>query len=159
MSRTTPRPLPGLHVTVVLALVVAFVLALVPVRPADAAPDAELEQQLVQLVNRERSRRGLAPLRIAPELVRVARRHSAEMASQGRLHHNPHLAGQVSDWRKLGENVGRGGRITTIHRAFMDSPAHRRNVLDREWVEVGIAVEVRGDVLWVTQVYRVPLRR
>jgi uncharacterized protein YkwD len=155
VSRTAIRTAPRVTVPVTLVVLVAFLLALVPNGPAVAA-DAGLEAQFVSALNRERTAAGLAPLKVSPELTRVARQHSRRMVSQQRLHHNPDLARSVRTWRKLGENVGRGGKVDTIHRAFLRSPSHRRNLLDRDWREVGIGVEVRGGVVWVTQVYRAP---
>jgi hypothetical protein len=140
---------------VVLA-VAALVLALVPAAPEAAHADAGLEAEFVAAVNRERAAAGLPALQVAGDLVAVARRHSVRMADQTHLHHNPNLAGDVSGWQKVGENVGRGPSVSAIHRAFMDSPGHRRNVLDGDWTQVGVGVEVRGSTIWVTEVFRLP---
>lgn len=139
----------------VAGLLVAMLLAFTP-SPAAGAADTGTEAAFVTLVNRERTARGLAPLVVSAELSAVARDHSVRMADGRRLHHNPDLAGSVRDWHKLGENVGRGARATSISSAFMRSTAHRNNVLAPEWREVGIGVEVRDGVVWVTQVYRAP---
>jgi uncharacterized protein YkwD len=155
-SRTaaaTPPSLSALTATVVLALL----LALVPgIRGAEAAPDAGIESQFVQLINGERAKAGLPALRVAGDLVAVARRHSVRMADQQHLHHNPNLGGEVSGWDKVGENVGRGPNVDRIHAAFMASAGHRRNILDPEWTEVGVGVEVVDGGLWVTELFRLP---
>lgn len=147
-TASLPRPLAAL-------LLLTLLLALVPARSALAA-DAGAEAQFVSLVNQERAARGLPSLQVASDLVAVARRHSVRMADGSNLHHNPNLAGEVSGWQKVGENVGRGPSVSPIHAAFMDSPGHRANILDPEWVEVGIGVEVRDGTVWVTQVFREP---
>jgi uncharacterized protein YkwD len=54
-------------------------------------------------------------------------------------------------WHTWGENVGYTPRnVASIQAAFMDSPPHRSNVLNRAFREVAIgAVRVNG-TLWVT---------
>jgi hypothetical protein len=42
--------------------------------------------------------------------------------------------------------------------AFMQSPGHRANILDSDFTEIGIGVVVTSDRIWVTQVFREPLR-
>lgn len=154
-SRTTvavPRP-----VAVVSTLVLALVLALLPGgQGADAAPDAGLEAQFVSLINAERASAGLPALRVASDLVAVGRRHAVRMAAASDLHHNPNLGSDVGGWDKVGENVGRGPSVDRIHAAFMASEGHRRNILDPEWVEVGVGVEVVDGGLWVTELFRLP---
>ena len=99
---------------------------------------------------------GLPSLAVADDLVAVARRHSVRMADAADLHHNPDLATEVTGWQKVGENVGRGPRVEPIHDAFMNSPGHRENILDPDWTEIGIGVEVRDGTVWVTEVFREP---
>ncbi len=138
----------------VAALLALLVTLLVPTA---ARADAGAEASFVQLVNQERAARGLAPLAVADDLVAVARRHSGRMADADDLHHNPSLATEVSDWQKVGENVGRGPSVDPIHTAFMESPGHRANILDGDWTQIGIGVVVRDGTVWVTEVFREPL--
>jgi hypothetical protein len=78
------------------------------------------------------------------------------MASTGTLAHNPNLTGQVSNWRWVGENVGYGPSWSSVETAFMNSPAHRSNILDRDYTQIGIGVVVKNGRVWVTQVFRTP---
>ncbi|HVF21352.1 MAG TPA: CAP domain-containing protein [Mycobacteriales bacterium] len=91
------------------------------------------------------------------DLVTVARRHAQRMASQNRLYHNPNLGREVTGWRMVGENVGRGTTVAAIHNAFMNSAAHRSNILDRDFTEVGMGTyrDAKG-VIWVVEVFRRP---
>jgi hypothetical protein len=151
---TTAMPRP---VAVVSTLVLALVLALLPGgHGADAAPDAGIEAQFVSLINAERANAGLPALRVASDLVAVGRRHAVRMAAAADLHHNPNLGSDVAGWDKVGENVGRGPSLDRIHAAFMASEGHRRNILDPEWVEVGVGVEIVDGGLWVTELFRLP---
>lgn len=136
-------------------LVLALLGLLVPsAQPAHA--DAGAESRFVSLVNQERAARGLAAVQVAGDLTSVARRHSQRMADQSNLHHNPNLGGDVSGWQKVGENVGRGPGVDAIHQGFMGSPSHRDNILDADWVQVGVGVVERDGQLWVTEVFRLP---
>ena len=136
-------------------LVLALLGALVPgLQPAHA--DSGAESSFVSHINAERAAQGRSAVKVASDLVSVARRHSERMASSNNLHHNPNLGGDVSGWQKVGENVGRGPSVDAIHQGFMNSPSHRANILDSDWVEVGVGVVVRDGQMWVTEVFRLP---
>lgn len=142
-----------------LLLVAGTVLATIalPQTPAFAATDAGAESEFVQLINGERANRGLPQLRVASDLVGVARDHSKDMAASGHLHHNPNLGQDVSNWQRVSENVGVGWSVPSLHSAFMDSSGHRANILDDKVTEIGVGVEVEEDGrIWVTQVFRLP---
>jgi hypothetical protein len=57
-----------------------------------------------------------------------------------------------SGWSQLGENVGRGGTVSSLHQAFMNSPGHRANILG-EYNYVGIGTGTKEGVLYVTVVF------
>ena len=139
-------------------LVVGLILTLVvPVPAAEAATSTrELEQDLLALVNIERAKQGIGALTERVDIRTVAREHSAVMASQWRLHHNPSFSTQITGWQRLSENVGYGPSVESIHRALMDSEGHRGNILDDRVSEVGIGVVVKDSRLWVTQNFRRP---
>lgn len=117
----------------------------------------DLESELVRLTNQARVERGLdAALQVAPDLTAVARSHTARMADDDHLHHNPALTADVSGWDIVGENVGRGPSVAALHRALMGSPSHRANILDERYTQIGIGIDVRDGTVWVTQVFRTP---
>ena len=133
----------------VLALVAGAVVA------PSAGADAGAESDFVARINAARSGRGLAPLQVDGELTGIARRWSQRMADEQRLSHNPNLSREVTqNWEKLAENVGFGPDPGTIHDAFMNSSAHRANILDGALTHVGVGVVVDGaGQLWVTEVF------
>jgi uncharacterized protein YkwD len=135
--------------------VLALVATVLPATSADAST-AEHEMRFIDSLNVERATRGLPRLTVASDLSSVARKHSGVMASQSNLHHNPNLSSQVTNWSRLAENVGRGPSVASLHRALMDSPGHRANILDSRVTEVGVGVVVSGSTVWVTQVFRLP---
>src|SRR5947208_3096543 len=134
------------------------VLALSWTATAEAATrvDPGSEAGFVARTNGERTSRGIGALTVADDLVAIARQHSQEMASSGRLYHNPNLATQVQNWQAVGENVGTGPSVENVHVAFMNSPHHRANILNTRYTQVGIGVVWSGNALWVTEVFRQP---
>lgn len=123
-----------------------------------AAPAAHAlstqESQFVSLINKERTSRGIKSLTVKSDLVSVARRHSERMAAKGSIWHNNNLPNEVSgNWTALGENVGMGPTVDSLHKAFMNSPGHRANILDREYNQIGVGVVVKDGTIYVTEVF------
>ena len=125
--------------------------------PVVARATASEEQQFTDLVTRERAANSLPAYAPAADLVEVARGQANRMASEGRLYHNPNLTTEVSDWDGVGENVGRGPSVETIHDAFMNSPEHRDEILSARFTQVGVGVAIAADgEIWVAEVFRKP---
>jgi hypothetical protein len=144
----------GAHLLVLLAAVVCVLPLLVGgAAAAPAAPD----QQLIAAINGARSSTGnLQVLERAQDLDGVAQRHARAMARRGSIFHNPRLTDQIQGWDVVGENVGVGRDVQTLHRAFLTSPEHRANVLDVRYRELGIGIVRAEGKLWVAQVFRTP---
>src|SRR4051812_12367301 len=145
-------------VVAMLAVVLAFsaVVGTTQARAASPAGDSAAESDFVSRTNAARAAAGVGGLTVADDLVAVARQHSAEMASQGRIYHNPNLATDVKGWQAVGENVGTGGSVQAVQDAFMNSPTHRDNILKGRYTQVGIGVVWNGNALYVTEVFRQP---
>lgn len=140
----------SLVAVLLVALLAAVQLATAPVASASAGA-------FVSMINSERAAAGLPGLSSSGSLASVAASWSQQMASSGNLAHNPSLTSQVSGWRYIGENVGYGPDAGTIHRALMNSSAHRANILDSDYTQVGVGVATDGSGrMWVTQVFRLP---
>jgi uncharacterized protein YkwD len=77
------------------------------------------------------------------------------MVRRNVLYHTPTdaLKRRVTNWVELGENVGVGGTTTSLHGAFMDSPAHRSNILYSNFRYVGIGAKQAHGRLWVTVIF------
>jgi hypothetical protein len=134
--------------------------ALTIATPTAALADStySMEAQFIAKVNAARQANGQAPYAVAGDLTSIARQHSANMAAQHSLYHNPSLTTQVQNWRAVGENVGEGPTVDDIHTAFMNSPEHRDNILDHDFTQIGVGVSVDKDgVIWVTEDFREPM--
>jgi uncharacterized protein YkwD len=127
------------------------------------------ERRFVELVNVERTRRGLNALTIEPLLIAVARDHSAEMRDKSYFNHTSPTAALRTPMDRyltavqirpgyacVGENLYwcSMADVQRGHRAFMNSPTHRENLLfprfDR--IGVGIVKDARGQ-FWVTEMF------
>jgi hypothetical protein len=123
----------------------------------DASVDADTgtEQGFLSAINSSRSANGLGPLTMNGSLQTHARNHTADMIAAGEIYHSSDSelrAAAGSGWSKLGENVGRGGTVESLHNAFMDSSGHRANILG-DYNYVGIGTAQGGDYLYVTVVF------
>lgn len=109
--------------------------------------------KLFKATNASRGRFDLPKLQLNRELSVIARRHSMAMARAEGLFHTADVGVYLDTilWQTWGENVGYTPRdVSSIQQAFMDSPPHRENILNRAFRQVAIgAVRVDG-TLWVT---------
>jgi uncharacterized protein YkwD len=107
----------------------------------------------LDMINQSRAQNGRAPVEFNGDLWFKAQAWSDNMAWQGTLYHS-NLTDGVSQlpWRKLGENVGVGYDLGSIHNAFMGSAGHRANILDPafNYSAVGVSGDWYGRY-WVTQ--------
>jgi len=136
-----------------LAIALSATIAVLLAGFGATASTASDESYFVSHINAERTNRGLRSLTVAQDLVNVARYWSGQMASAGAVSHDPNLPNEVGNWTMLGDNVGRGATAADIHRAFMDSPAHRDNILESRFTHVGVGVVDAGDRIYVTEVF------
>ncbi len=135
------------------ALVGILLAVALPPSPIASALSSN-ESRLVTLVNAERAERGLGKLSIASDLVSIAHRHSAEMASRRSIYHDSSLTSEVRGWRAIGENVGRGPTVSSVHRAFMASSSHRAHILGSRYKQIGTGVVKGSDgYLYVTEIF------
>jgi uncharacterized protein YkwD len=120
------------------------------------------EIELLALTNKERTHKGLQPLKMNANLVHVARDHSASMARRHHLSHT--VKGKSFAYRikkanyplaKAGENIARSKRsFPHVIRLWMKSPGHRKNILNPHFKEIGIGIATTssGD-RYFTQVF------
>lgn len=130
--------------------------ALLAISLLPVGAQASSASDFVSRINAERASRGEAGLAVRSDLMAAAQAQAERMADKSKLYHNPNLGGSVSHWVLLGENVGYGPDVATIHRAFMKSAPHRHNILNTAYTEVGVGVVFRDHVMWVAEMFRKP---
>jgi uncharacterized protein YkwD len=134
-----------------------------PFTVSSSRPRPDLEKQMLDLVNEARAENGLPPLAPDPELIEVARRHSADMFARGYFAHDTPEGRSPFDRMKeanvrfltAGENLALAPTVSIAHRGLMNSPGHRANILRSQFGRVGIGIMdggMRG--LMVSQEFR-----
>jgi len=130
-----------------------------------AAPEVrpDLEAEMLQLVNQERVKEGLHPVKADPELAEVARAHSRDMFAKGYFAHL-NLEGKTPfdrireagvSYKAAGENLALAPTLAIAHNGLMNSPGHRANILRKDFGRLGIGVVDGGRYgLMITQKFR-----
>ena len=134
-----------------------------PFKVTTTRPRPDLEQRMLDLVNKERAAAGLRPLVADPELTEVARQHSTDMFARGYFAHDtPEGLSPFDRMRAAnvhfvtaGENLALAPTLSVAHTGLMNSPGHRENILRPQFGRVGIGIMdggIRG--LMVSQEFR-----
>ena len=123
--------------------------------------------RILEILNAERTSRGLQPLAFESRLVDAAMAHTQHQASLGMIfHYAPDGTGPgerisatgytFSTW---GENVAAGQTSPeSVMTAWMESPGHCKNILNPQFTEIGVAFFETSDSYrtWWTQKFARP---
>lgn len=115
--------------------------------------DSAAEQDFLSRTNALRASLGLGQLRVNSELLAKARAWSETQAQAGTIFHSTLTNGVTQNWHRLGENVGMGPDVASIHDALVRSPRHYENLADSGFTDVGIGVVRQGNVIYVSEVF------
>ncbi len=111
------------------------------------------ENEVVRLVNQERAKNGLSPLKENWELSRVARIKSQDMKNNGYFSHTSPVYGSPFQmlknfgisYRSAGENIAKGQQSPeAVVKAWMNSSGHRANILNSSFNTIGVGYEPSG---------------
>ncbi|GMA65144.1 CAP domain-containing protein [Alicyclobacillus fastidiosus] len=109
-------------------------------------------QQVVNLVNQERQKNGVAPLTISQSLDNVAQTKAQDMINENYFDHTSPKYGSPFNmmttfgihYTYAGENIAAGQPdAATVMQDWMNSPGHRANILNPNYTEIGVG-EVHG---------------
>lgn len=125
-------------------------------------PSAEAEQVL-QLVNAERSKYGLKPLKMSEQLRSIANLKSKDMAEKNYFDHYSVTYGTPFEmlqqfgvhYSAAGENIAAGQKTPQeVMNSWMNSSGHRANILNKNFDTIGIGVYQGGSygIYW-TQLF------
>jgi uncharacterized protein YkwD len=147
-------------------LMLVAACAVLTARASDGEALTDLERVALEGVNAERLAAGLPPLEISPELMRIARAYSRDMAERRFFSHSDPDGRRIEDrttvagigWRNVGENIARNRGFkdpaSVVVREWMKSQGHRDNILDARYAETGIGVFVGPDrTVYFTQIF------
>jgi uncharacterized YkwD family protein len=109
---------------------------------------SQFAQQVLDLVNQERSKAGLGSLSMNGELSNVAMVKAQDMYNNNYFDHNSPTHGTPFDMMKefgityntAGENIAKGQTTPTqVMNDWMNSPDHKANILNNSYTHIGIA--------------------
>lgn len=137
-------------------------------KPAVTQPVAAVgstEKQVADLVNKERSAQGLAPLKFNGELSKVAKLKATDMRDKNYFSHTSPTYGSPFDMMKsfgirytsAGENIAKGYRTPdAVMKGWMNSPGHKANILNSSFTEIGVGyvTDSSGTGYWVQMFIR-----
>tara|TARA_B100000700_G_C14898326_1_gene786109 strand:+ start:106 stop:1092 length:987 start_codon:yes stop_codon:yes gene_type:complete len=127
---------------------------------ASSSIDKEIE--FLRILNKERIKKGMQPLKMNQDLTRAARYHSFDMGSQNYFAHQTYdrpnngsklieICGPFDRIRKFskyygGENLYAGGSSAqSAYNSWYESPGHYRNMFNPKYKEIGIGfIKVEG---------------
>lgn len=107
------------------------------------------EQLMFDMVNQERIKAGVAPLKIDMRMVESARTKSQDMITNNYFSHtSPTLGGFASlirnatggDYAYVGENLAGNRTVEAAMKALMNSEGHRKNILNPKYTHMGIGI-------------------
>ena len=120
------------------------------------------ENQVITLVNKERTSRGLQSLKQNYQLCKIARYKSQDMVNKNYFSHTSPTYGSPFKMMEYfgirfsaaGENIAMGQPSPqSVMTAWMNSPGHRSNILSPAYTQIGVgaAKDSRGVIYWTQQ--------
>lgn len=120
------------------------------------------EQQVIDLVNRERSNRGLGLLKYDSQLGYVARLKSQDMINNNYFSHTSPTYGSPFNMMErfglrfsaAGENIAYGQRTAQeVMNSWMNSAGHKANILSATYTHIGVGVAKasNGTLYWTQE--------
>ncbi|MBB5153388.1 CAP domain-containing protein [Saccharopolyspora phatthalungensis] len=115
--------------------------------PLQAAQRSSPEQRILELTNAERARVGCPAVRLNASLNEAAAEHSADMARQDFFAHTGSDGSDATSRVRsagfpgnyIGENIAAGHETAdAAFRGWMETSAHRHNILDCAFTDLGI---------------------
>lgn len=121
-------------------------------KAANPVIDESAENEMLTLVNQERTSRGVPALTLDRTIRNVARNYSIYMLQNGFFAHTapngstPVMRMQAGGVRFTiaGENLAYAPTVEIAHSGLMKSPGHRANILNPEYKRIGIGVAHAG---------------
>jgi uncharacterized protein YkwD len=135
VGNVLPRSAPLL--LVVCALVFAGLSGFVQTPDAAAATPTRAEKTLIRVINDARAARGLVRLRIGDRIQSAAHRWAWYLLNKDAFFHGSLAYGVTENIAWL---TCRTGWARTIVQMWLNSPAHRVNMLDRSARRIGVGV-------------------
>lgn len=121
--------------------------------PSDSAAPSGAPAEVLALVNEERAAVGCPALTVNAMLTKAAQDHSEDMAAHSTMSHTgsdgsgpgQRITRAGYQWSTYAENVAYGyDTAAKVMDGWMNSPGHKRNILDCDVKEIGIGLAQPG---------------
>jgi uncharacterized YkwD family protein len=117
-------------------------------------------EEVLRLVNNERSKNGLQPLTLSQKLTSIANVKAADMRDRNYFDHTSPTYGSPFEmlqhfgvtYTAAGENIAAGQKnAEAVMRDWLNSSGHRANILNKEYKELGVGYVSGGSygTYWV----------
>jgi len=133
----------------------------------NASPLKSIEDEIIRLVNQQRSYNGLQPLTYNWQAARVARYKSNDMISNNYFGHiSPVYGSPFKMMESFGlkfsagaENIAYGQRTAQeVMNSWMNSAGHKANILSKSYTQIGVGVAKKSNgTLYFTQLFLKPV--
>ncbi|MET9609541.1 CAP domain-containing protein [Streptomyces sp. NPDC006512] len=121
--------------------------------PSDSTAPSGAVAEVLALVNKERAAVGCPVLTVNEKLTKAAQDHSEDMAAHNNMSHTgsdgsdpgQRITRAGYQWSTYAENVAYGyDTAAKVMEGWMNSPGHKRNILDCNVKEIGIGLAQPG---------------
>ena len=140
-----------------LILLIRYILSSAPEPEPEPDPVPSQVSEVLDLVNAERAKNGLAPLTLDTELTsnaNVRAKEIVEVFSHTRPNGESCFTAVTVDWMHIGENIAMGyPTAEAVMDGWMNSEGHRKNILSGDFTKIGIGVYSSGGTLYWVQLF------
>ncbi|MCX6729978.1 MAG: CAP domain-containing protein [Candidatus Portnoybacteria bacterium] len=147
-----PKNLFGL--AVVLLIIKFIVFSWLAYSPQTSNFAVVTSSELIEMTNQARIEQGLEPLTVSSKLSEAAEKKAMDMINQNYFSHTS--PDGLSPWywvsnagykySTAGENLAKDfSESEYVHQAWMNSPSHKANILNKNYQDIGVAV-LRGNI-------------
>ncbi|MBS4959319.1 MAG: transporter [Clostridiales bacterium] len=128
--------------------------------PGGGSSSLSQASQILSLVNAERAKNGLSPLKLDSRLTQAAQVRAKEQ-EQSFSHTRPNgtqfytaIKEAGVSYKGAGENVAMGQKTAQeVMNAWMNSPGHRANILNKNFTTLGVGVYTAGSTTYWAQLF------
>lgn len=127
----------------VFSAVLSILLWNVPVAQAAASDAGYNNARILEFMNAERAARGVRSVSRDPALDQKAQAWAEKLAAEARMYHSSSYAGMSVGYRSAAQNLAYQDNSLSAaqaHNMWMASGVHRKNILDPDFSNVGIAI-------------------
>lgn len=118
---------------------------------SSGAPTSQ-ELEMLKLINQARAKNNAPPLQIDMQITNVARIKAQDMIDNNYFsHYSPKYGSPFNmlksfgiSYVQAGENIAGNQNVQAAHNSLMNSPGHRKNILNPDYTHIGLGIKNGG---------------